>query len=159
MRAADHSGLLPSGIRSPVLSLYITGLAQPLAEGSHKRCIWAGRCAAEEPDHRHRLLLRADDRRRSHCAGEYNYEIAASHAQPLALIASKDYGSTGPLSKGWTNARSPPFAEIQTETSPDTRGVANLKFAVLSWYGAAQLSDSHNNRLLYLFKTDYYEWE
>ena len=55
--------LRPAVFDRHVLSLDIAGFAQSLAERGHIRCRRAGRPAAEEADHRHRLLLRAEGRR------------------------------------------------------------------------------------------------
>src|SRR5437868_4733467 len=40
-----------------ILSLDVADFAQPLAEPGERRCRRTGRPCAEEPDHRHRLLL------------------------------------------------------------------------------------------------------
>src|SRR6266513_1123005 len=81
-----------------ILSFDVAGFAQSLEERGYKRCRRrAGRPGVEDADHRHRLLLRArSERPCRHRAGEKNYEIASPHAGPLALTASRDYGSRGP---------------------------------------------------------------
>ncbi len=54
--------LRPAVFDRHVLSLDIAGFAQSLAERGHNGAYGAGRPAAEEADHRHRLLLRAERR-------------------------------------------------------------------------------------------------
>ena len=54
------ASLRPTKFDRHVLSLDIAGIAQPLAERGHIRCIRARRTAGEVADHRHRLLLRGD---------------------------------------------------------------------------------------------------
>src|SRR4051812_17477628 len=89
--------LRPAVFDRHILSLDVAGFAQSLAERAHQRCKRAGRRAVENADHRHRLLLCAPGERPCrHRAGEKNYEIASPHARPLALTASRDYGSRGP---------------------------------------------------------------
>jgi hypothetical protein len=51
-----------------------------------------------------------------------------------------------------------PLQKFKLRHHPDP-GVANPKFAVLSWHGAAQLTTRRNNRLLCLLKPDYSQWE
>src|SRR5712671_4792557 len=58
--SSTHSG----GYHRPVA----TGVSGAIWLGIDKRCKWAGRSAAEEADHRHRLLLCAEGARRSHHA-------------------------------------------------------------------------------------------
>jgi hypothetical protein len=49
----------PAVFDRQILPFDIAGFAQSLVERGYKWRIWAGRGAAEETDHRHRLLLRA----------------------------------------------------------------------------------------------------
>src|SRR5215472_13797842 len=82
-----------------VLSLHIAGFAQSLVERGEKRCSpRAGQAAAEDADHRHRLLLRAGQERIRRRAQENRHEIAAPHAHP-AMTLGMDYGSLEPLPK------------------------------------------------------------
>src|SRR5437763_14187009 len=92
-----------------ILSFDVAGFAQSLEERGYKRCRRrAGRPGVEDADHRHRLLLRArSERPCRHRAGEKNYEIASPHAGPLALTASRDYGSRGPPRIGWAKGSFP----------------------------------------------------
>src|SRR2546429_420600 len=63
-----------------ILPLAVAGLGQTLAERSHSRCRLVGRPAADEPDHRHRRLLRARrERPRGRCAAEERDERAPRH--------------------------------------------------------------------------------
>ena len=53
-------------------------------------------------------VLRLTTSSNRHRAGEKNYEIASPHARPLALTASRDYGSKGPPRIGWAKGSFPP---------------------------------------------------
>ena len=72
----------PAVLDRHVLSLDIAGFAQSLAERGHQGRKRTGRRAAEETDHRERLLLRADQERIRRRAGENHHEIPASHTKP-----------------------------------------------------------------------------
>src|SRR5437016_8964107 len=108
--------LRPAVFDRHILSFDVAGFAQSLEERGNKRCRRrAGRPGVEDADHRHRLLLRArSERPCRHRAGEKNYEIASPHARPLALTASRDYGSKGPPRIGWAKGSFPPTAAIRT---------------------------------------------
>src|SRR5260370_23254479 len=101
---------LPVVFDRHILSLDVADCAESHEERGHKRCSRrAGPPGAEDADHRHRLLLRAPSERPCrHRAGEKNYEIASPHARPLALTASRDYGSRGPPRIGWAKGSFPP---------------------------------------------------
>src|SRR5436305_1502761 len=106
--------LRPAVFDRHIPSVDVSGFAQSLAERAHK---WfrrrAGRPGAEDADHWHRLLLRAHrERPCRHRAGENNYEIASPHARPLALTASRDYGSRGPPRIGCAKGSFPPCAHL-----------------------------------------------
>ena len=105
--------LRPAIFDRQILSLDIAGFAQSLAERDHKQCRRrAGRPGVEDADHRHRLLLRArSERPCRHHAGEKNYEIASPHARPLALTASRDYGSREPPRIGCAKGSFPPVSD------------------------------------------------
>jgi len=72
----------PTIFNRQVLSLDVAGFSQSLPERRHKRCKRAGRTAAEDTDHRYRLLLRAGGERVRRRSGENRHEITASHAPP-----------------------------------------------------------------------------
>src|SRR5207248_5807403 len=75
----------------------IADFAQPLAERGPKP---GGGAAAEPADHRHRLLLRADQERISRRTGENRHdELPASHPHRLNPTLGMEYGFTGPLPK------------------------------------------------------------
>jgi hypothetical protein len=85
-RSAANSGrpiiiiVRPSVFDGHVAALNITGFAQSLAECRHEMCVRLGRPALEEPDHRHRPLLRARNERPCRCrAAEKRDELAPSH--------------------------------------------------------------------------------
>src|SRR3954452_6658632 len=73
--------LRPEVLDRYVLSLEIAGFAQSLAEPGHQGRQRTERLAAEETDHRERLL-RADQERIRRRAGENRHEIPASHTKP-----------------------------------------------------------------------------
>ena len=66
-------------------------------------------------------VLRLTTSSNRHRAGEKNYEIASPHARPLALTASRDYGSKGPPRIGWAKGSFPPIADTQL-TPPNHPG-------------------------------------
>src|SRR5262249_42895429 len=86
----------PAKVDGNVLSLDDSGLLQPLP----KRCDkWRGassRRATEEPDHRHRRLLRARRERPRGCAAEQRDEIAAFHSITSSARASSEGGTVSP---------------------------------------------------------------
>ena len=59
-------------------------------------------------------VLRLTTSSNRHRAGEKNYEIASPHARPLALTASRDYGSKGPPRIGWAKDSFAPNPAIRT---------------------------------------------
>ena len=71
--------LRPAILDRHVPALDVAGLAQALAECGHKVCSVSRRRAAEEPDHRHRWLLRTRRARpRERCTAERGYELPSS---------------------------------------------------------------------------------
>src|SRR5262249_12331187 len=90
--------LRPAVFDRQALSLDVADLTQSLVERGYKQIRRRRRAdGAKETDHRHRLLLRTPGGWPStRCAGEQNDKIASPHARPLALTASRDYGSRGP---------------------------------------------------------------
>ena len=74
-------------VRMPVLDRHIlahdeAGFVQTLAERRVEMHERRGRCAPEEPDHRHRRLLRARRKRPHRGAAKQRDELAPSHAVP-----------------------------------------------------------------------------
>jgi len=85
--------LSPAVFDRNVLSLDIAGFAQPLANSGHKRHEQAGRRAAEEADHRHRLLLRARGERpcdRRATKEALDYDQVRDHNQRTPALWSDD---------------------------------------------------------------------
>src|SRR5262249_20856326 len=70
----------PTVIDRDVLAFEIAGISQTLPEPGHKVCRGAGRPSAEEPDHRHRGLLRARRERPRGRAAKQRYELAPPHS-------------------------------------------------------------------------------
>ncbi len=88
--------LRPAVFDRHVLSLDIAGFAQSLVERGHIRCSRAGRAGAEEADHRHRLLLRAQGARRRHRAAQQEHQLAAPHSMTSSARARIDCGTVRP---------------------------------------------------------------
>src|SRR5262245_23714771 len=92
-RSARHSRqTIVSTFRPPVfvrdvLALDISGLAQPLKERTQTARGSVGRFAAEEPDHRHRPLLRTRTKRPCRSAAEQRDEGASLHSITLSASA------------------------------------------------------------------------
>src|SRR5262249_54648819 len=79
-----------------VLALGIARLLEGLAEYQHARRIRLRRLAAEEPDHRHRLL-RARDRRREHRrAADERHEFPPPHSITSSARSSSAVGTVRP---------------------------------------------------------------
>src|SRR5262249_10608479 len=72
--------LRPTVFDRDVLAFDKPGFGQSLAERGQQRPTLRERRAAEEPDHRHRRLLRARRERPGRCAAEQRYELAAPHS-------------------------------------------------------------------------------
>src|SRR3954447_16623466 len=101
--------LRPAVFDGEVFPLNMAQLAELLSECFDVMAFQVSRRCAEIPDHWHRLLLRArSEWPCRHSAGEKSYEIASPHARPLALTASRDYGSRGPPRIGWAKGSFPP---------------------------------------------------
>src|SRR3954462_5583024 len=101
--------LRPAVFDGEVFPLNMAQLAELLSECFDVMAFQVSRRCAEIPDHWHRLLLRArSEWPCRHCAGEKSYEIASPHARPLALTASRDYGSRGPPRIDWAKGSFPP---------------------------------------------------
>src|SRR5262249_14459345 len=72
--------LCPAILDRNVLAFDVAGFLQTLAKGGHVTRVSLWRCAVEEPDHRHRRLLRAcRERPRRRSAAEQRDELASSH--------------------------------------------------------------------------------
>jgi hypothetical protein len=83
-----------------VLSIDIPHLAQALAEGEQTARPGVRRCAAEEPDHRHRRLLRARRERPRGCrAAEQRNELTPPHVGHGGFLPprSEPSATDGPL--------------------------------------------------------------
>jgi hypothetical protein len=79
-----------------VLPLDIAGFAQSPVEGGQKRCKRAERRAAEETDHRHRLLLRTERVCRRHRAAQHQQQFAAPHSMTSSARARMAGGIVRP---------------------------------------------------------------
>src|SRR5262249_24769003 len=82
--------LCPAIFDRNVLAFDVAGLLQTLAEGGHVTRVSLWRCAVEEPDHRHRRLLRARRKRPSGYTSADKYdEVPPPHgAYPKARITN-----------------------------------------------------------------------
>ena len=89
--------LRPAIFDRHVPALDIAGFAQALAERAHTVRVPVRRCAAEEPDHRHRRLLRARrERPRRRRAAEQRDELAPPHSITSSARASSIGGTSRP---------------------------------------------------------------
>ena len=85
-----------------VLALDVAGFAKPLRNAAAYAAVRIGRPAVEEPDHRHRRLLRPRRQRpRRRRAAEEGDELAASHrcsyhSITSSVMASSDGGTSMP---------------------------------------------------------------
>ena len=80
-----------------VLARHISGFAQAAAKAFHQVRALAGRKAVQEPDHRHRRLLRARrERPRRPRAAEQRDELAAFHSITSSARASSVGGISRP---------------------------------------------------------------
>src|SRR6516162_323692 len=71
-----------------VLALDISGLFQPLEKRRNQMAGAFDRCAPQEPDHRHRRLLRARRERPCHSAAEQSDEFASFHPGDHSITSS-----------------------------------------------------------------------
>src|SRR5262249_11926499 len=79
----------PAILDRHILALDIAGLLQTLMKRAYHGCEAVGQSAVEEPDHRHRRLLRARrERPRGRRAAEQQYELAALHSITSSASAS-----------------------------------------------------------------------
>src|SRR5262249_55530059 len=87
----------PSVFDRHVLALDVAGFAQALTEGDHGACERPRRRAVEEPNHRHRRLLRARRERPSgRRATEQRDEYAPLHSITSSARASSVGGTSRP---------------------------------------------------------------
>ena len=114
--------LRPSVLDGHVLALDVADLIEALPKCSSNRCSLTGRPEVEEPDHRHRRLLRPRrERPRRRRAAEQRDELAASdescHLIPPAGRARKDSTLIGPC-PGFTSGTT----SHQSAAGPHGRG-------------------------------------
>ena len=86
------ASLRPAIFGCHVLALDITGFAEASAESGHLQLFSAGRTAAKEADHPHRLLLRTRRQRPRRRAAEKRDELAPFHSITSSARASKVAG-------------------------------------------------------------------
>src|SRR5262249_54844927 len=85
--------LRPAILDRHILPLDVAGFTNALPECGQKACTIGRRPrAAEEPDRRHRRLLRARRERPCGCAAEERDELAAVHSITSSARASSDGG-------------------------------------------------------------------
>src|SRR5262249_26710731 len=90
--------LRPAILDRHILAFDVPAFADALPECGHKTCSVGGRRAAEEPDYRHRRLLRARrERPRCHRATEQRDELAtAAHSITSSARADTPGGTSRP---------------------------------------------------------------
>src|SRR5215471_5696756 len=86
----------PAILDRHILALDIAGLLQTLMKRAHHGCEAVGQSAVEEPDHRHRRLLRARRERPRRRAAEQRDERAALHSITSSARASNIGGTSRP---------------------------------------------------------------
>src|SRR5262245_38229866 len=79
-----------------ILALDIAGLLQTRMKHARHGCEAVGQSAVEEPDHRHRRLLRARRERPRRRAAEQRDERAALHSITSSARASRLSGKVSP---------------------------------------------------------------
>src|SRR5262249_38685544 len=119
------STFCPAVIDSHVAALNITSFAQALPECGHQMCNTFGPGGGEEPDHRHRRLLRARRERPRRRAAEQRDEVAAVHSITSSAMASTPGGTVRPSVLavfklitnsnlvGWTTGKSAGFSPLR----------------------------------------------
>src|SRR6516165_5982340 len=89
--------LRPAILDRHILAFDVPAFADALPECGHKTCSVGGRRAAEEPDYRHRRLLRARrERPRGSRTAEQREELAAFHSITSSAVASSACGTLRP---------------------------------------------------------------
>jgi hypothetical protein len=88
--------LCPTIVDLDVLALDVTCVLQPLPEPAQTIRVQIRRCVAEEPNHRHRRLLRPRRERPHGRAAEQRDELAAFHSITSSARASTDEGISMP---------------------------------------------------------------
>src|SRR5215831_12801752 len=88
--------LRPAILDRHILAFDVPAFANALPECGHKTCSVGGRRAAEEPDYRHRRLLRARRERPRGRAAEQRDEIAPLHSITSSARASSVGGTSRP---------------------------------------------------------------
>src|SRR5262245_30922560 len=78
------SAFRPAILDRHVLAVYVAGFLQSLAKRGYVERILLRRCAVEEPDHRHRRLLRPRRQRPRGRAADQRDELASSHGAPAS---------------------------------------------------------------------------
>src|SRR4029077_8865507 len=87
----------PAILDRHVAALDITSFVEALAERGHHGCVPLRRPTIEEPDHRHRRLLRARCERPRHCrAADQRDELATLHSITSSARMSSVGGSSMP---------------------------------------------------------------
>src|SRR5438132_6046348 len=90
--------LRPAILDRHILALDVAGFTKVLAECGQISCTIGKRRTAEEPDHRHRRLLRARrERPRSRRAAEQCDELAPPHSITSSARASSVGGTSRPI--------------------------------------------------------------
>src|SRR5262249_2932236 len=87
--------LRPAVLDRHILALDVAGFTKALAECGQIACTIDRRRAAEEPNHRHRRLLRAcRERPRRRCAAEERYDLAPPHHSITSSARASSVGGT-----------------------------------------------------------------
>src|SRR5262249_11993010 len=92
--------LCPPELDRNVLAFDIAGLRKAATETGHEWFVLLGRCRIEEPDHRHRRLLRVRrERPRGRRAADERDELAAFHSIPSSSRSGNAGGMFNPSTR------------------------------------------------------------
>src|SRR5262245_33532797 len=136
LRISILLSLHPARFDRHILALDVARFIQALPEGDHPRSRFGFRqSSADDPDHRHRRLLRSRRQRPRRRAAEQRDERAALHSMTSSARCCKNHGTSSPSA----------FAALRLMTSSNLTGRSTGKsagfapFKILSTYVAARL--------------------
>src|SRR5262245_34965077 len=136
--------LRPAILDRHILAFDVPAFADALPECGHKTCSVGGRRAAEEPNYRHRRLLRVRrDRPRGHRASDKRDELPPPHG---AYPKAKDHGrSIAGVGVGQWHASDPPRLDCPSRpiAAPDAWPIAATGGVVISIVYVKPIGSEH----------------
>src|SRR4051812_7181240 len=111
----------------------MAGFSKPLAEAGNESCVCFGRARVQQPDHRHRWLLRVRRERPCRRTAEQRDDLAPPHSITSSAIASK-FGGTS-MSSALAVVRLITSSNLVGSCTGRSAGAA--PFSILSTYWAA----------------------